>query len=156
MTLPPIRRNISPIPIARRPGFLSKGIKRHAKNGSNDGDRLSAEHSFLMASAMALHESVELVKILLHPLASSPDSPAPPLVLTAALFIKSASIESNLLDVLVRVYVPVKRPTLLLYPVEVFALIGSRFFNLMEGSRSACYQSIVSLFWTHFPCSFLE
>ena len=61
MTFPAIRRNISPIPIGRRPGFLSKVIKRHAKNGCNDGVRLSAVHSFLMTSAMALHKSVELV-----------------------------------------------------------------------------------------------
>ena len=61
MTLPSIRRNISPIPIRRRPGFLSREIKRHAKNGSNDDERLSVVHSFLMTSAMALHKSVEMV-----------------------------------------------------------------------------------------------
>ena len=61
MTLPSIRHNISPIPIRRRPGFLSREIKRHAKNGSNDDERLSVVHSFLMTSAMALHKSVELV-----------------------------------------------------------------------------------------------
>ena len=57
MTLPVIRRNISPIPTGRRLGFLSKGIKRHAKNDSNDGERLSAVHSFLMISGMALPKS---------------------------------------------------------------------------------------------------
>ena len=98
MTLLPIRRNISSVPIGRRPGFLSKGIKRQVKNSSNDGQRLSAVHSFLITSAMVLHKSVELVpncfviKILLHPSASSPGGSAPPLVLTAALFTKSASI----------------------------------------------------------------
>ena len=101
MTLPTIRRNISPIPIGRRPGSLSREIKLHAKNGSNDGERLSVLHSFLMTSAKASYKSVELVpncfviKILLYPSASSPDGPAPSLVLTAALFTKSASIASN-------------------------------------------------------------
>ena len=101
-----------------------------------------------MTSAMALHKSVELlpncfvIKFLLHLSASSPGS-APPLVLTAALFTKSASIASNLLDVLVRLYLSVKHPTLPIYPLDGFALTGSRFSDLMEGSLSACYQSIV-------------
>ena len=158
MTLPAIPRNISPIPIGKRPGFLSKGINRHAKNGSNDGERLSAVHSFLMTSAMALHISVELVwncfviKTLLHSSASSPDGPAPPLVLTAALFTNCCSffqhrLHQILLDALVRVHLSVKYLTLLLYSVDVFALNGARFFDLMGGSRSACYQPIVSLHW---------
>ena len=41
-----IRHNISPIPVGREPRFLSKGINRHAKNASNNGERLSAVHSF--------------------------------------------------------------------------------------------------------------
>lgn len=104
MTLPAIRHNISPIPVGKRLGFLSKGIKRHVKNGSNDGEKLSTVHRFLITSAMALHESVELVpnffviKILLHPSASSPDGSAPLLGLIAALFSKSVSIGSNFID----------------------------------------------------------
>ena len=94
MTLLAIQCNISPIPIGPRPGLLSKGIKWHTKNSSNDGERLSAVHSFLITSAMAVHESMELlpncfaIKILLHPSASSPDGPAPALVLPAPLFTK--------------------------------------------------------------------
>ena len=101
ITLCTIRSNISPIAIGWRPGLLSKAIKRHAKNSSNDGESLSAVYSFLMTSAVALHKLVGLVpncfhfKILLHPSASSPDDPTQPLVLTAALFSKSASIASN-------------------------------------------------------------
>ena len=41
-----IRRNISPIPIGQEPRFLPKGINRHAKNDSNNGERLSAVHTF--------------------------------------------------------------------------------------------------------------
>ena len=104
MNLPAIRRNISPMPIGRRPGFLFKGITRHAKDGSNDGERLSAVHSFLMTSAMVLHKSVELVpncfviKILLHPSAFSPDGPASPLVLTAVFLLSQQSTASNFIE----------------------------------------------------------
>ena len=60
MTLPAIRQNVFPTLTGRRPGFLSEGIKRHAKNGTIDtidtngtngtidSERLSAVHSFLM------------------------------------------------------------------------------------------------------------
>ena len=57
-----------------------------------------------MTSAMALHKLMRLVpncfviKIPLHPLASSPDSPSLPLLLTAALFSESASIASNFIE----------------------------------------------------------
>ena len=155
MTLPVIRRNISPIPTGRRLGFLSKGIKRHAKNDSNDGERLSAVHSFLMISGMALPKSVELVpscfviRILLHISASSPDGPAPSLVLTAVLFTKSASIASNFIgSTCSGVSVSKTFNSAFFYPVDVFTLTDSRFFDLMEGSCSACYKSIVSLHCT--------
>ena len=51
MTLSALQRNISPIPIMQRPGFLTKGLKQDTKHVSNDGERLSDEHSFLMTSA---------------------------------------------------------------------------------------------------------
>ena len=73
------------------------------------------------------------------------------LLVTAAFFTKSASIASNFIEFTFREYLLVKHPTLLLCPDDVFALIGSRFFNLMEGSCSACYRSIVSSHWWHFP-----
>ena len=98
-----------------------------------------------MSSAMALHKSVELVpnffviKILLHPSASSPDGPAPPLVLTVTLFTKSASIASNFIEC------TRSGETLILYSVDVFALTGSRLFGLIGGSGSLCYQSIASI-----------
>ena len=106
-----------------------------------------------MTSAVALHKLVELVpncfhfKILLHPSSSSPDDPTQPLVLTAALFSKSASIASNFIGCTCSGVSASKHPTLLLYPVDIFTLTGSRFFDLMEGYRSACYQPIVSLHW---------
>ena len=104
MTLLDIRHNISPIPYGWRLAFLSRGIKQHAKNGSNDGERLSVLHSFLMTSAMALNKLMRLVpncfviKIPLRPLASSPDSPALLFLLTAALFSESALIASSFIE----------------------------------------------------------
>ena len=147
MTLPAIRRNISPKPIGLGPGFLSRGIKRHAKNGSNDVERLSAVHSFLMTSAWALRKSVELVpncfviKILLHP-------SAPSLVLTAALFTKSALIASNFIECTCSGVSVSKTSNSASLPCGCFSLTGSRVFELLEGSRSACYQSKVSLHCT--------
>ena len=62
----------------------------------------------------------------------------------------------TLFDVLVWVYLSVKHATLLLYPMNVFALTSSRFFDLMEGSCSAYYRSLVSLHRCNFFCAFLE
>ena len=45
MNLPVIRRNSSPIPVGQRPEFLSRGIKQHTKNGSNDGEIISDDFS---------------------------------------------------------------------------------------------------------------
>ena len=45
MTLPVIRRNSSPIPVGQRTGFLSRGIKQHTKNGSNDSEIISDDFS---------------------------------------------------------------------------------------------------------------
>lgn len=143
MTLPAVRRNISPISIGRRPKFLSKGIKKQTKNNSNDGEKLSAVHRFLMTSAMDVYKSMELlpkyfaIKILFHPSAFSPDGPAPPLVLTASLF--QHRLRYILLDVLVRVYLLVKHPTLLLCHVDFFVLTSLMFFNPMEVSCPECY-----------------
>ena len=41
------RRNSSPVPFEWRPGFLSNGIKRDAKNGVSNSERLSAYVQFL-------------------------------------------------------------------------------------------------------------
>ena len=87
MGLGTTQRNVSPVAIGQRPGFLSKGIKQHAINASNDGARLSAVYSFLMASAISVHKSMGLLPNYYHqdsfpPSASSPDGPAPTLVLT--------------------------------------------------------------------------
>ena len=100
MGLGATQRNISAVAIGQRPGFLSKGIKQRAINASNDGVRVSAVHSFLMTSAISVHKSVGLLPNCYHqdsfpPSASSPDGPAPTLVLSTAPFTKSASIMSN-------------------------------------------------------------
>ena len=45
-TLPAIRRRTSSIPIGWRPGFLSSGITRHARNASKDADWFSKQQIF--------------------------------------------------------------------------------------------------------------
>ena len=102
MTLPAILLNISPTPIGLRPGFLSRGIKRQARKASKEEDRFSSTHKLLITSPNALHRSEEGllklfdVNILLHPSASIPEGPEPPLVLIAAIRTSSASMLSNL------------------------------------------------------------
>ena len=96
MNFPAIQRNIFPIPIGRKPRFLSKGIKRIAKNTSNNDERLSAMCRFLMTSPIAVNKWNRCRTVLLS-FASDPDDPAATFVLTAALFTKSASIVSNVI-----------------------------------------------------------
>ena len=51
ITLPAIRRNASPAAIGLKPGFLSNGIRRHARNAIQDDGRFSAVHISLITSA---------------------------------------------------------------------------------------------------------
>ena len=69
---------------------------------------------------------------IFHPSVPSTDGPASALVLTAALFTKSALIASNFIGRTCSGVSVSKNPNLLLYHVDVFALTGSRFFDLME------------------------
>ena len=102
ITLFVIYCNTSPTPIGFSPGFLSNGIKSHARNASKDNDKFSAVHTFVITSAEVLHKSVVLspnwvdANSLFQPSASSSDGPASPLVLNVAFLTLSASIEANL------------------------------------------------------------
>ena len=103
-TFQAIRLRISPTHIGRSPGFLSKGISRHARKASKmDASRFS-EHNFLVKDAITLQRSYELspkqfdANILRQPLASTPNGPEPPLVLIAALGTFSAVISSYLIE----------------------------------------------------------
>ena len=102
-TLPAIRPRTPPISIGRRPGFLSSGVNRHAKNASKDADWFSMLQIFLITSANPLYRSIELfpnrfdVKIRFQPSAPMSDGPEPPWALTAAFCIFSTSILSNLI-----------------------------------------------------------
>ena len=102
ITLFVIYWNTSSTPIGFSPGFLSNGIKSHARNASKDNDKFSAVHNFVITSAEVLHKSVVLspnwvdANSLFQPSASSPDGPASPHVLNVAFLTLSASIEANL------------------------------------------------------------
>ena len=84
--LPTIRLSISPTPIGRIPGFLSKGIRQHAKYASRDESSIVVVHIFLANDAMAFLRSSPAkpytldVKIRLHPSASRPEGPEPPFI----------------------------------------------------------------------------
>ena len=71
-TLPAIRRRTSPIPMGRRPGLLSSGITRNARNASKNADWFSMLQIFLMTSENALHRSKELFPKCFGVLYSSP------------------------------------------------------------------------------------
>ena len=85
-------------------GFLLRGINMHATKLSKHAQLLLFDifviHNFGTRSAIALPRSDVAVPkydetiILLHPSASSPDGPAPPLVLIAAFFISYWSMSS--------------------------------------------------------------
>ena len=98
-----IRPRTSTISIGRRPGFLSSGINRHARNASKDADWFSMLKIFLITSANAFHRSRDLfpncldVKIHFQPSASVSDGIESPWVLTAAFYTFSTSILSNLI-----------------------------------------------------------
>ena len=90
-TLPTIRLRISPTPIGRSPGCLSKGTSQHARKASKEDASSFSKHSFLVKDAIALQRSDKLspkqfdANILRQPSAFSPYGSEPPLVLIAAL-----------------------------------------------------------------------
>ena len=102
-TFPAIRLRISLTPIVHIPGFLSKGISRHARKASREDASSFPEHSFLVKDAITLQRSGELspkqfdANILRQPSASSPDGAEPSLVLITALRTFSTVMSSYLI-----------------------------------------------------------
>ena len=94
-----MRLAVSPIPIGRTPGFLSRAIRRHAKKEAMTEGSTRLVQRRLATEASALHKSREAdlkeVHNLLQLSASSPDGPAAPVVFKAADLIMEASIDSN-------------------------------------------------------------
>ena len=92
-TLPVIHLRISPVPIGRKPRFLSRGVSLHATNASN----------FCVILTIALHKSEELspifllVRIVLHPSSSIAEGPEPPFVFSAAFLTDSSVMFSNVI-----------------------------------------------------------
>ena len=100
--LPTILRNVSPMPIGRKPGFLLSGIRRLARKASSDMLFSMLVHRCFVIFASDAHRSFDSVlklfeqRIRLQPSPSSPEGPAPPFVLNADCRIISPSISSNL------------------------------------------------------------
>ena len=97
-----IRLIISPMPMERRPGFLSSGINLHAVNASNELSfhESLTNHNLRANFAISLHKFLLLspneaeVNIRLHPTASKFEGPDAPFIWLAILLINSHSIVS--------------------------------------------------------------
>jgi len=89
MDLPIILRSTSPIPIGHNPGCLSRGINLQVIRESKDEGLCTPVQSFFPKAAIAEHKSLASVPklddvvIRLHPSPSSPEGPAPLLVVIA-------------------------------------------------------------------------
>ena len=97
-----IRRGTSPIPIGLTPGDLSKGIRRHATKALRPSGSTREVHNRRPTAARKQHRSLEAAlneeHSLRHAKASSPESPAAPLVLSAAFKIRSALRLSKMME----------------------------------------------------------
>ena len=95
-----IRRAVSPIPIGRTPGFLSRAISRQAKRDEIDFGSTYEVQILLATRAKEWHSSLDPplkdVHNLLHPCASMPDGPADPVVCMAAEQMTLVSIDSKM------------------------------------------------------------
>ena len=96
-----IRRAVSPMPIGRTPGFLSRAISRQARRGDIDIGSTYEVH-ILATRAKEWHSSLDAplkdVHSLLHSCASIPDGPADPVIFIAAVRMTLASIDSKITD----------------------------------------------------------
>ena len=101
-TLQQILLRTSPTPIGLSPGFLSNGINLQARSTSRELSLISSLHCFLITFASAERKSLLHspytgtldVKGFLHPSASIPDGPEPPLVICAAFNTRASSMTS--------------------------------------------------------------
>ena len=95
-----IRRAVSPIPIGRIPGFLSRAISQQSKRGEIDFGSTYEVQILLATRAKEWHSSLDPplkdVHSLLHPCASLPDGPADPVVCMAAEQMTLVSIDSKM------------------------------------------------------------
>ena len=82
IAFPIMRWTVSPMPIGWTPGFLSRGIRRHATKASRAAGLMYDVAKRRAEQARALQRSSDAspnaVHIRLHPSASMPDVPAAP------------------------------------------------------------------------------
>ena len=95
-----IRRAVSPMPMGRTPGLLSRAMRRQASRGEIDFGSTSEVQILLAVDASALHRSADAplkeVHSLLQSCASRPDGPADPEILIVAERMALASIDSKI------------------------------------------------------------
>ena len=95
---------VSPTPIGLTPGFLSRGISRHATNGSMRKGSKELVASFLVRSAICSLRSLASFEFKLEQRIDRrvseliPDGPAEPFVCNAALLMRPSSISSKTYD----------------------------------------------------------
>ena len=96
-----IRCVVSPMPIGRIPGFLSRAISLQARRGEIDLGSMYEVQILLATRAREWQSSFDTplkdVHSLLHPCASIPDGPADPEVFMVAEQITLASIDSKIM-----------------------------------------------------------
>ena len=101
IAFPMILRTVSPIPMGRTPGHLSRAISLHAKNADNPCGSTKQVQSRLATDASMLHNSAEAVlnevQSCFHAAVSRPDGPAAPSILRAVLRMSWPSILSKMI-----------------------------------------------------------
>ena len=92
VNFPVILQRISPTPIGRKPGFLSRGMSRHATNDSMETVGTFVEVLLIKFAMDFLKSTLVSAKIfehriLLYPSASITEGPDPPFLMAAFLII---------------------------------------------------------------------
>ena len=101
MALPMILLTVSPMPMGRTPGHLSKAMSRHATKADRPLGSTRFVLSHLATAARLSHSPVEAdlkeVQRRFHDAASKPDGPAVPSILKAVLRMSWPSILSKMM-----------------------------------------------------------
>ena len=103
MTFSVILGRIPPTPIGRKPGFLFRGMSRHATNASMETADTFSVQIFLIKLAIAflrftfVSPKLFEYRTLLHQSASTAEGPDLPFVLMAAFLIISSLIAANMI-----------------------------------------------------------
>ena len=102
MTFPVIWRRVSSTPTGRKPGFLTRGMSRHATNASMETVDTSSVQIVVIKYAIVLQD-LRLYRqfehrIFLELSASVLEGPDPPLVLVAAYYFLVDTHKHNLVD----------------------------------------------------------